>query len=757
MTCSPGLIRIGQRGNREARRNLVPLSSEQSRRLQGRAQQLSCTPTELLLAGCAAVLAAWQSREQVTLGCRGVGGSTAGSFSVALRGGDTLSELLVRCCSALSDRCRIPAEVAAVGVADAEEPAELRGVGFELWLEPGTLVGRYAPDLVRPGDAIEFMTQVVDVMLDRELDKPVRQTRAMGHPSDDKSPPPTYSAATPTHLLMRRYTRRERIAAIGGDQEPLSYAQLDQSVEELAGSLNAVGLTQRAVILTPRRNQDFLIALLACQRARSVPAIIDADWPATRRAAAARSVGACCEVGTPPGSWLAHDHLAEPAPGLTRLLPQASHISFTSGTTSTPVATVIGTAAIEQALERYCVAFDLTDRDRVAFLSNPAHDPALRELLAPLRRGATICIPPVDPVRATARVVRWLAAAHVSIVHGTPVLLRILSEVADQALPELRLLVSGGAPLDAGLARQLAAFAPHARLINGYGCTETPQLVTHHEVRDDLPAQDHEMLPTGLPQPGCRVKVCAPDGREVPVGHRGEVWVAAPAVALGYWPPNARPGFVTDSDGHRWFRTGDLARRDAAGALHLEGRLDRQVTVHGVRVELDEIESVARAHPAVTQAFAQLERQNGAESIELWTATGQAGPTVEDIRRHLASVLPKAAVPVRINVVDHLGWTSRMKVSRPTERATPNWTMENLTNFVRQHAEKLLDKQIDDHENFFDAGFDSVALLRYATMLSDELGQPLPPLTLFRYPNLRALVRHLHELMISSGEIGNYA
>ncbi len=267
----------------------------------------------------------------------------------------------------------------------------------------------------------------------------------------------------------------------------------------------------------------------------------------------------------------------------------------------------------------------------------------------------------------------------------------------------------------------------------------------------------------GAPQADCRVEVRAHDGRPVPAGHRGEIWVAAPAIALSYWPPGARAGFVTDSAGYLWFRTGDLARRDAAGTLHLEGRLDRQVTVYGMRVELDEIETVARAHPAVSQAIAVLEHEYDADRIQLWAESDSPDLAALDIRRHLAKVLPSAAVPDRIDVVDRLGWTTRMKLTRPpgdairsaqppsATRVTPDWTMERLLRFARKRAEEVLGGRLDDDKNFFDAGFDSLALFRYATVLGDALGQPVGPLTLFRYPNLRALGQHLYKLMTSAG------
>ena len=429
---------------------------------------------------------------------------------------------------------------------------------------------------------------------------------------------------TPTTALLheRAAAEPDRPALIDA-AGPVSYAQLDLLVGQLAGSLDRAGLRGRPVTLTARRHRDFPVGLLACWRAGTVAVIIDGEWPARRRQAAAASLTAEFEIGPagpqPGGPAPAGD----PAPGLAGLLEQASHVLFTSGSTGEPVATVVGAGTAEQALERQCTAFGVQARDRVAFLSHPAHDPALRDVLMPLRRGAAVCIPPPGTAREASRLAEWLAATRVTVVHAAPLLLRLLTDVPGARLPSLRLVVSGGAPLGSGLAHRVAALAPAARLVNGYGCTETPQLVTACDITaEQLPARACP-LPIGAPLPGCRVEVRTADGGLAATGQRGEIWVASPAIALGYWPPGARPGFVTDDAGRAWFRTGDLARRDQAGLLHFDGRLDRQVSVHGARVELDEIEAVARAQPGVAEAHVAFAREDGADRVRPVGAAGR--------------------------------------------------------------------------------------------------------------------------------------
>jgi non-ribosomal peptide synthetase component F len=89
-------------------------------------------------------------------------------------------------------------------------------------------------------------------------------------------------------------------------------------------------------------------------------------------------------------------------------------------------------------------------------------------------------------------------------------------------------------------------------------------------------------------------------------GEVGELWVGGPCVAAGYFrlPDRTEERFVEQAGEvpRRWYRTGDRARLRPDGALEFVGRFDRQVKISGVRIELDEIESVLSASPDVRAA-----------------------------------------------------------------------------------------------------------------------------------------------------------
>ena len=135
-------------------------------------------------------------------------------------------------------------------------------------------------------------------------------------------------------------------------------------------------------------------------------------------------------------------------------------------------------------------------------------------------------------------------------------------------------------------------------------------------------------------------------------------------LADGYWcqPELTASRFVRDRDGTRWFRTGDLARWLPDGELVLVGRIDDQIKIGGVRIELAEIDRALESHPAV-RAAATAARHDSDGRIRL--VAGVVGDfEVLALREHVKTLLPAAAVPAVIARIDALPLTSHGKIDR---------------------------------------------------------------------------------------------
>ncbi len=162
------------------------------------------------------------------------------------------------------------------------------------------------------------------------------------------------------------------------------------------------------------------------------------------------------------------------------------------------------------------------------------------------------------------------------------------------------MLLTAGEPPDERDARH---YARRLRYFNAYGPTEASVCASWHEVDPDAAYPDG--IPIGRPIASTRMMVLDRAGRAMPAGAVGEICLAGPGLARGYFgrPDLSAERFV-EVDGRRVYRTGDAGLVQPDGTVVYLGRRDDQVKFHGYRVELGEIESLLRGHPAVAQATA---------------------------------------------------------------------------------------------------------------------------------------------------------
>jgi acyl-CoA synthetase (AMP-forming)/AMP-acid ligase II len=469
--------------------------------------------------------------------------------------------------------------------------------------------------------------------------------------------------------------------------------------------------------------------------------------------------------------------VTDPAP---RPLPGVGHVLFTSGTSGRPAAVKVPPEALAGTLDWYVRTYGFSAADRVVMAGGLGHDPLLRDILAPLTVGGRVVVPPEDVFSAPDRLFALLRDERVTVLHATPALLELIlaGRPRPDSLPsggtgggsgrgpgeapgggpgtdrldDLRLVVSGGAPLTAGLVRELRTVTA-ARVVNAYGATETPQLASVHEAAaagGSPPAglPDAAALPVGTGAGDAELLVLRPDGTPAPVGHAGEIVVRSPHLAAGYLDGSGRTGGFT-VDGA--FRTGDRGRRDPSGAVVPDGRLDRQVSLDGHRLDPEQVERAALGHPGVHRALARLIPTPAGSALSLSVVARPGGDPLDiaDLRGRLRRHLPRWAVPTELRVVDDFEPGRRRKAAGPhpaipAPRAPRDASRaEQLADQIAGLLRSVTGADVPRGENFFDAGLTSMTLVRLHALLSERLATDFPVTAMFEHPNLTALARFL--------------
>lgn len=260
----------------------------------------------------------------------------------------------------------------------------------------------------------------------------------------------------------------------------------------------------------------------------------------------------------------------------------------------------------------------------------------------------------------------------------------------------LRYIVLGGEALDpARLTGWFAAHQPGSpQLVNMYGITETTVHVTFAEVDDPNTAR------IGTPLPGLRVYVLDDRLQPVPIGVRGEIYVAGGQLARGYLraPALTASRFVGnpfDPNGGRLYRTGDVGRwRKTSSGLELTyaGRSDAQVQLRGYRIELGEVESALLRHPSVSRAATAVHRHERDVDQLIGYVVGTDGQPIDpgQVRAAAAEVLTSYMVPSVVMVLPDLPLTINGKLDR---KALPAPDFDGAVHrFVapRTHTEKVI-------------------------------------------------------------------
>jgi acyl-CoA synthetase (AMP-forming)/AMP-acid ligase II len=270
---------------------------------------------------------------------------------------------------------------------------------------------------------------------------------------------------------------------------------------------------------------------------------------------------------------------------------------YTTGTTGEPKGVMLTHAGLLFIARTARELRRLTPSDRVYGLLPISHVYGLASVcLGTLNAGASLHLQArFDP----ASMLRFVVERGLTVCQGVPAMYAKLLEHLRATrtkfhAPALRFLYAGGSPLAPALKHEVEA-ALGLTLHNGYGLTEASPTVT--QTRHDEPRTDASV---GRPIPGVEVKLADASGHEVARGETGELWVRGPNVMKGYYRNPAATREAMREDG--WLATGDMARCDADGALHIVGRLKELIIRSGFNVFPVEVEAVLNAHPEVTQS-----------------------------------------------------------------------------------------------------------------------------------------------------------
>ncbi len=557
-------------------------------------------------------------------------------------------------------------------------------------------------------------------------------------------------------LIARQAQRTPDALAVVDPSEELTYRQLDQRANALAWQLRELGVgPESRVGVCVRRGVDLMVGLLAVLKSGGAYVPLDPAHPRARTRRALDDAGVSIVLTDPVSAdglagtgrrlvTLDEPGLAADAPATGVGPDNLLYVLYTSGSTGRPKGTLIThRGMVNRALWG---ARHLGPADRVLQKTPLTFDAAGWEVWAPLVVGGTVVSPPPGVEGDPAALVRSLDDHAVTVLQMVPSMLRLLVEEPGFAeCTSLRLVYSGGEQLTADVCARVSELLD-VELRNLYGPTECTIDVTTWRYAKN------ERVAIGGPIENVQVFVMDEDGRPVPVGVPGELYVGGAGLARGYL---ARPAltaerFVPSEFGHgeRLYRTGDRVRWLPGGDLEFLGRLDDQVKVGGVRIEPGEIEATLAGRDGITGVAVTARTDQAGDTFLVAHYEPAATPPAE-MREFAAAQLPASMVPAQFVPLDRLPRTTSGKIDR---KALPAWQARDDQSYVAPRTETerqvagilaaaLGVERVGLHDNFFRLGGHSLLAIRTVSRLRAELSAELPARLLFEAPTPEGIAR----------------
>jgi acyl-CoA synthetase (AMP-forming)/AMP-acid ligase II len=346
---------------------------------------------------------------------------------------------------------------------------------------------------------------------------------------------------------------------------------------------------------------------------------------------------------------------------------------FTSGTTAAPKAAILRHANLLSYILG-TVEFGAAGEEEAALVSVPPyHIAGIAALLSSVYATRRILLLPAFDPDEWLRLAASERATHAFLV---PTMLgRVIARLdagASADLSAMRAIAYGGGRMPTELIERALVLFPKTAFTNAYGLTETSStiaLLGPEEHRDALASTDPDararLGSVGRPLPTVQVEIRDDEGRPLPAGERGEIYVRGDQVSGEY-----RERSALDAAG--WFPTRDAGWLDAEGFLFLTGRADDVIVRGGENISPGEIEDVLLTHTAIADAAAVAvpsTEWGEAVGIAVVVRPGSAAPAEEQLRELIRSRLRSSRVPERIAFLNALPYNEMGKLLRREIRA----------------------------------------------------------------------------------------
>ncbi|MES1244220.1 MAG: amino acid adenylation domain-containing protein, partial [Acidobacteriota bacterium] len=583
-------------------------------------------------------------------------------------------------------------------------------------------------------------------------------------------------------LILAQAERTPEAPAVRCGEEVLTYAGLERRSGRLARRLAGLGVGPEVRVgLFLEQSLEGIVGLLGILRAGGAYVPLDPAAPAERLASIVEDSGLTLVVsrgGAPPVPVprvvsLDDDPLEEGGAAAAPASPSnLAYVLYTSGSTGRPKGVMVEHRSVVNYALAIVRKLGLRPGESFAQVQPLTVDSCVTAIFPPLLSGGSVHVVPRELALDAQALSEVLGRHRPDGLKIAPSHLSALRAAApDGALLPRRWLVVGGEASQLAWLRGLRSEAPGCAVFNHYGPTEATVGMLMYEV-DGRPGPGFsESAPVGRPLANCQAYLLDTGLEPAPLGALGTLHIGGDCVARGYLgrPDLTAERFIPDphgaAPGGRLYDSGDLMRQTAEGDLVFAGRLDHQVKIRGLRIELGEVEAAVARHPGVREVVVRVwEEGPGRQGLAAYVVPRQPGvappPDTRELRRFLADKLPDAMTPSAVVPLAELPRTPHGKLdlkalpavepAREAEDAggsLPRGAVEELLAGI--WAGVLGRDRVAVGDDFFAVGGHSLLATQVVARVRSAFGVDLALRELFEAPTLEGFAARVEQALRS--------
>ena len=593
------------------------------------------------------------------------------------------------------------------------------------------------------------------------------------------------SAVSLIHQLIEKWSLTTPDApAISYNGKILSYKALNEKSNQLAHFLKAKGIQAETLVgISLERSLEMIIGLIAILKAGGAYVPIDPDYPEERinfilsdsRIHFLLTQKSLMEKYSnlnvkkiyldndweeialrPPNNLASETHL-----------DNLAYVLYTSGTTGNPKGIMVCHRNLIHACSGWQVVYDLKNTDCHLQMASFSFDVFSGDLIRSLCFGAKLVLCPKDILLNPEKLYKLMVIEKINCAEFVPTVLRKLMEYVESSVNSLvfmRLLICGSDNWSMNEYRKLRKLGgTKARVINSYGLTEATIDSTYFE--EELLTHEHfsadHAVPIGKPFPNTEIYLLDESLNIVPNGARGEIYIGGSGLARGYLnlPDLTAQKFIKhpfNNDQHaKLYKTGDQGRYLSDGNIEFLGRIDSQIKLRGLRIELSDIENALNCHPCVRESLVTV-YGNETQHKRLVAYIVEHEPIADLclLSSFLCKRLPAYMVPSLFIRLNTLPITPNGKLDRQTLKTTADLLFnENYIapgNCLEAQLVELWNKLTGTErtgvlDNLFDRGGDSILLAQLVTEIEKQFSVSISPCEIFKMFTISKLAQFIDQ------------